>query len=309
MIIMSFSVLMQKMLIFVVLMVIGYICARTGYISKAFVSDASKITLNVFMVATIINSVAASDLALSSTELLTSIGVMSLTMLLLYASGSILSRTLPMQNEKRPVFDLLISVVNTMFMGLPVVSQVYGGLAVFYVSLSCLPFNLLLYSYGVYRLNSSDSGFKFRWKSILCPPLIATVISILLFLFRLSLPLAAKDLLYVMSNVTMPLSMFVVGASLGSVRLIDSFTDINSYVVAFFSLIVSPLLVWLILRGFVTDDILLKSAVILAGCPSGVVVTILSIQFGKDYVSSSKAILLSTVLSVATLPLVVYLLG
>ena len=306
---MSFSVLMGKMLIFVVLMVIGYLCVRTGYISKAFVPDASRMTLNVFMVATIINSVAASNMELSRRELLASVGVMTLTMLLLYVFGSIFSRILPMAEEKRPVFDLLISVVNTMFIGFPVVSQIYGASAAFHVSISCLPFNFLLYSYGVYRLNSADSGFAFQWKKILCPPLIGTVLSVVLFLLRVSLPTVVKDLLSTLSNVTVPLSMIVVGASLGNVSLTDSFRDKNAYAVAFFSLIVSPLLVWLLLKGFVTDSLLLKTAVILAGCPSGVVVTILSVQYGKDYVSSSKAILLSAVLSMVTLPVIVYLLG
>ena len=306
---MNFTVLIGKMCIFVVLMVIGYLCARTGYISRSFISDASKLTLNVFMVATIINSVVASDMEMSMGELGASVGVMSLTMLLLYVFGGIFSRVLPMAKDKRPVFDLLISAVNTMFVGLPIVQQVYGSMAVFHVSISCLPFNALLYSYGIYRLNSGDSGFKFKWKSVLCPPLVATVVAIVLFLIKPPIPAIAKDLLTVMSNVTMPLSMLVVGASLGGVKFVDAFRDKNAYIVAFFSLAVSPALTWLIMKGFVADPILLKTAVILAGCPSAIVVTVLSVQYGKDYVSSSKAILLSTVLSMVTMPVTVYLLG
>ena len=86
---MNFTVLIGKMCIFVVLMVIGYLCARTGYISKSFITDASKLTLNVFMVATIINSVVASDMEMSMGELGASVGIMSLSMLLLYVFGGI----------------------------------------------------------------------------------------------------------------------------------------------------------------------------------------------------------------------------
>ena len=75
---MSFSVLLGKMLIFVVLMVIGYLCVHTGYISKAFVADASKLTINVFLVASILNSVFDSGMQLGLGGLAKIIGIMSL---------------------------------------------------------------------------------------------------------------------------------------------------------------------------------------------------------------------------------------
>ena len=51
---MEMSPLISKMLIFVVLMVIGYVCARTKFAGREFTRDASKMVINVFMSATII---------------------------------------------------------------------------------------------------------------------------------------------------------------------------------------------------------------------------------------------------------------
>ena len=48
---------------------------------------------------------------------------------------------------------------------------------------------------------------------------------------------------------------------------------------------------------------------ITAGCPSAVVVTVLSIQYGRDGVFTAEGTLQSTVLSMITLPLWVMILG
>ena len=66
---MEMSPLISKMLIFVVLMVIGYVCARTKFAGREFTRDASKMVINVFMSATIINSVLVADIRLDSREL------------------------------------------------------------------------------------------------------------------------------------------------------------------------------------------------------------------------------------------------
>ena len=53
---MELSTLLSKMLVFVVLMLIGYLLARRGVIGPAFTRTASSLVLNVFMVGTILNS-------------------------------------------------------------------------------------------------------------------------------------------------------------------------------------------------------------------------------------------------------------
>ena len=51
---MDMSALLTKMAIFVVLMVIGYFCAKLGAVGPGFAKDASKLVINVFMTATIL---------------------------------------------------------------------------------------------------------------------------------------------------------------------------------------------------------------------------------------------------------------
>ena len=66
-----------------------------------------------------------------------------------------------------------------------------------------------------------------------------------------------------------------------------------------------PPLVWL-LAGLITDDQMLRvTATIIAAAPSGEVVSVLAIQYDRDAVFTSEGVLLSTVFSMLTIPLIV----
>lgn len=306
---MDFSALLNKMAVFVVLMVIGYVMARRGQLDRSFVKAASSLTLNVFMAGTILNSVLSVDLSLSWAELGRIILVVWVMQLLGYLIAYLAARFIPEDPDRRPVFELLMSMGNSMFIGLPILDSLFGPQAVFYVSLSCIPFNVLLYTYGVWRLQSGRENSRLRLKDILCVPLIATLVSLVLFLLRPPVPGAVRGIISALAGATMPMSMLVIGASLGTVSLLDAFRNGKLYVASLFRLILIPLLTWAVCSLLTADPVLLVTAVIVSGCPGAVVVTVLSIQYNRDAVFAAEGTLQSTVLSMLTIPALVYLLG
>lgn len=305
---MDLSALLTKMVIFVVLMVIGYIGARTKLLNGEFTKAASKLTLNVFMSATIINSVIANPPQLSGGELAEVMLACCVSIGLGYLLSALMVRLLPFNRERKPLMELLISVTNTMFIGVPVAEPVFGSQAVFYIAMSCIPFNVLLYTYGVWRMNQSGERVKLHLKDMVCVPLIATVAALLIFVLDIPVPAVAKELCSTLSAATMPMSMLVIGSSLGRVSLLDAFKEKSLYFVSLMRLVLVPLLTLPVLRLITADPVLLGAMVIIAGCPSGIVVTVLAIQYGRDAEYTSKGILLNTVLSMVTLPALVYLL-
>lgn len=303
---MEMSPLISKMLIFVVLMVIGYVCARTKFAGREFTRDASKMVINVFMSATIINSVLVADIRLDSRELGIVMLALCLAVGVCWIMGALSCRLLRL-GEREALFELLVAVMNNMFIALPVVETLFGSQAVFYCSLSCIPFNVLLYTVGVYRLRGPGSGGGINLRDIFSVPLLATMAALLIFLLHPPVPAAAKELAGTMAAATMPLSMIVIGSSLGSVSLLDAFKNWKLYILAAVRLVICPLLVWLLL-GLVTEDMVLRvTSTIIAASPSGVVVSVLAIQYDKDAVFSSEGVLLTTVFSMLSIPAVVYL--
>ena len=301
---MDVSVLIPKMIVFVVLMVIGYLCAKTNFAGREFTKDASKMVINVFMSATIINSVLVSDARLSGGELLQVMLVLCMSVGVCWVLAAVSCRLVGL-GDKAPLFELLIAVMNNMFIALPVVETLFGSQAVFYCSLSCIPFNVLLYTFGIYRLQGGEGKGSVRLRDIFSVPLLATLVALVIFLLRPPVPPVVKELASTMSAATMPLSMIVIGSSLGSVSLLDAFKKGKLYLMCVIRLLLCPLLVWL-LAGLMTDDLMLRvTATIIAAAPSGVVVSVLAIQYDRDAVFTSEGVLLSTVFSMLTIPLIV----
>lgn len=303
------SALINKLVMFVTLMAIGYFGARKQWLPKEFTRSANKLVLNVFMVASILNSVIANPPQMSGQALLKAVGVMSGVMLLSFAVAALLVRLLRRRGEHAPLFELLVAVMNPMFIGIPLAEVLCGSEGVFYVALVNLPFNFLVYSYGVWRLKGTEGEkASLNWRDLVTAPMIATILSILIFALHIPMPGIIKELTGTMSGATMPLSMIVIGSSLGSVRLADAFTDASLYLVAALRLVLMPLLTWLLIRLIPLGDTLRAAAIITAACPSGVIVGMLSLQYGRDAEYSSKGILLNTILSMLTIPAVAALL-
>ena len=106
---------------------------------------------------------------------------------------------------------------------------------------------------------------------------------------------------------TMPLSMLIIGTSLGAISVRAALADWRVYAVSAARLLVCPLLTWLVLRPFV-GGALLGIPVLLAACPSAMVVTALCLQYGRSDAFASKCIFLNTILSAVTIPLLIWLL-
>ncbi len=307
---MDYSALLNKMLIFLVLMVIGYVMARRGKIDRGGVKVISSLTLNVFLTASILNSVISVQNEMSWSDLGQLLLLVWVMQLLGYAVAWPVARFVPVEQEHKSVFELLMAMGNTMFVGLPVVDALFPGTnAVFYVSLSCLPFNVLLFTYGVWRLQSGRADARLRLRDIFSIPLLAALAGLLLFLLRPPLPNAVVGLISTLSGATTPLSMLVIGASLGSVSLLEAFRPGKLYLASLVRLLVIPLLTWLVCGLLTKDPVLLMTMVIVAGCPGPIVITVMANQYDLDAVYTAKSTLQSTVLSLLTIPLLVWLLG
>ena len=299
--------LLQRLLIFVVLMLVGYVGARRRILGPDFARAAARLTLNVFMSATILQSVSTDPPDLSGGDLAYALLVGFLVLLLSYVVSALITRLLPLDKQRAPLFELIVSVMNPMFIGIPIAEILLGPEGVLYIALSNVFFNLLIYTYGVWRLKSGDHS-KFRLKEVLSVPLFVTALSVVIFAFRIPIPKILNSLIGSLAPVTMPMSMVVIGATLGRVNLLDAFREKSLYLVAVLRLLLMPVLTWLMFQVLPADPTLRCSMLIMSACPSGIIVSILALQYGKDAEYCSKGILLDTALSMLTIPLMAWLL-
>ena len=301
---MELSTLLGKMLVFVVLMLIGYLLARRGVITPAFTRTASSLVLNVFMVGTILNSMVSTG-AERDLSNLPEIVLLTFAMTLIgYVTAWAMTRLVHVDAANAPSYEILMGVGNSMFIALPIAGALYGPYAVFIVSLSCIPFNVFLYSYGVWRIRGTESG-KLRIKDMFSIPLMATLLGLGILLTGLTVPKVVTDIFSSLSGATMPMSMMVIGTSLGSVSLLDAFRKPKLAVLSAVRLILIPVLTWVVCRFLTDDPVLLMTCMIIAASPSAVIVSVIAIQYGRDGVFASEAVQHSTICSIVTIPLLI----
>lgn len=305
---MDFSSLLIKLFVFMVLMLVGYFMSRKGILDKQFVKSGSTLLVDVFIFASIINSVLGSRPELGNAEFANAMLLVTLTTIITY--GLAYLAALPFSKEENAAqIEMMFAISNTLFVGLPVASAIYGSEAVFYIGMSCVPVNIILYSYGVWRLKHDKGDGKIRIKDMLSICLLASFAALIIFLMNPPIPRAISELFSTVSAATVPLSMIIIGASMGAINPAIAFREKRNYLYSLVKLIVCPAITFLILRNFTDNKILLITCTILAGCPTGTIATPLSVQYGYSPEESSKAVMVTTILSMVTLPLMLYIIG
>lgn len=303
------TILFEKTIMLVAIIAIGYMCSRFKLVSLEFNKGLSKIVLNIFLPAMILSSVINKEVPMTGSELISGFLMMIVMSLVCYGIGLLTPTILRIKDGDKGMYRMLAGFMNNGFFGFPLIAAVYGEGAVFFASLSNIPFNTLLYTFGILLLKDKDTKVDFRLKSILSAPLVATIIAALILIFKIHIPSIIADIVTTVGNGTVPLSMMCIGISLGAVPIYKAFTNLRLYGVSLVRLLLCPVAVWFILHFFITNPMILGIIVIISGCPSAAVCTMLGIENGRDGVESSEGIFLCSVLAALTIPLLMKVLG
>ena len=300
------SAVIQKLSEMVLMILLGYGCAKIGLSGPEFNRYTSPILTNVLLPATILKSMMGLG-GLENGELVYVIALFFLMMGVAGLVGWIASRILPLRDDERGILLSIVMYMNISFVGFPLVESYYGAEGMFYACLSCVPMNILMFSVGVATI-SGDRSKGFGIKQILNVPLVFTLVGIVLMMFEVSLPKALSGTVLSLANATVPVSMIILGTSLAAIPIKSAVDDVRVYVAVFARLIICPVVTNLILRTFVDNEMLIGAVTILASTPVAVLVTPLCLQYGKSDHLSSKSIFISTVCSVITMPLIIWFL-
>ena len=300
---MNLSVVFAKMAMLVLIMLLGYLCARIGITGPEFNKRVTPLVMNVLLTATILNSVLSVP-DFTGRDIVDYVLVLTAATVLQIAAAWFLPRLLRTRGEDVGATRLVTAFGNVGFVGLPVVAAIFGDEMVFFASLANIPFNLALYSIGAAQLSGS-AGARFDWRKVLNMPVIATLLSVVLLLSRIHVPAVIADTISTLAGATIPLSMLIIGTSLGAISVRAALADWRVYVVSGGRAPLFPLPT--VLRPFVSGA-LLGIPVLLAACPSAMVVTALCLQYDRSDAFASKCIFLNTILSAVTIPLLIWLL-
>lgn len=306
---MDITVIGAKMLMLFAIMVVGFLANKMGIVDEDANKKFSSLVVNITAPAMILaSSKGAATLGSKQDALLVLLiavsmyvflGMMSLTVRFLFR--------IPKGSEG--VYRFMIVFGNNAFMGFPVIQAIFGDNALFYAAIFNIPNNIFAYSYGVYLLTKHQrEGGSFHWKNMINGGVISAVTTLLLFLLDLKLPAFAITTFECVGQITTPLAMIVIGASLANIPLKSVLRDVKVYFYSLYKMLVLPLFIWMLARMVLTNWIVLGVLVIISAMPCATIAVMLSNEYGGDTKTASRYVFVSTILSVVTIPIVAYLL-
>ncbi|MBQ5430992.1 MAG: AEC family transporter [Lachnospiraceae bacterium] len=296
-------ILFRQMLILFSLMLVGYCALRGKVLLEQAATPLSLLVTQIANPALILSASMESSFHVSMFQLLRIVGFS----FLIYAVLIAVSRAVTMlfHGENQTIYELMLIFSNIGFMGIPLVKMVYGPKEFFYITVFQIPYDLLIYTYGVRRICGSGKSTSAAdlLKSLVNPGSVAAVGAMLIYILSVPCHGLLYEPLRMLGSIAAPLSMMVIGASFYGTRLRELITDRGIVLFSVVKLLMLPLILILILWKAGVRTEMLHVCLIVFGTPVGSMVVMFTEQFKTGQKLSTECVAFTTLLSVFTIPL------
>jgi malate permease and related proteins len=308
---------MQEILLSFGLIILAGVLFRR-FMPAVMDADTLRLAINVSVLNLFLPALCIKILYLSviDTEIIlipaTAIGTTLATLFLAMGVYYLLGRKLELAQSEKGVLILAAAFGNVTYLGLPVLTGLFGDgsakYALYYDLLATTP---LLWLVGASLASRYGGGKSFSaaeaLKTIISlPPVWGIVIGLTLHTGGIALPSYLLTALDMLGSLVVPLMIFSIGLALSIPQVKHAYIVIPA---VFIKLFISPAIALIIAKAFGIKGIALASSVIEGGMPTMVLSLLIAARFRLDVQLSAFIILVSTVLSFFTLPLIIYIAG
>lgn len=303
-------------LILMALMSVGYFMGWRGWMGPSEKKFLSKYIVNIAVPCTCITGLLTNlshDMLLQAGIMLISVVVgIVLTMLLAVA----LAQLLHIPHNRWGVFVVMTGLSNTLFIGLPVCTQLFGDACLPYVMIYYLGNTSFLQSVGIMLIQRSGTAEGTRttvlgfFKNLLSkPPILAVIFAILMLVLDLQLPSAVMKFAGYIGDTVSPLALIYCGYIIWEVGLKNLRLLPGLPTMLVVRLVVSPVICWGICHLFGISGLALQVFIVESALPVVSQVPVLSGAFGADEQYAATGACLSTLASFISIPILMVLIG
>lgn len=298
---MMLSVLGKLFVIFA-LIAVGYAARRKEILDAHLQMGLSRIVLVIAMPALVLSSANVSYSQDRMNNILIVFGCAVVYYLLGIPFSHLIARAIKLDGDRKRVFVSLTVFANVGFLGYPIISIFLPETGVFYAVFFNIVFQLCIFTYGTSMM--ARTKMQNPLKLLRDPNVLSAILMVLLFVLRIKLPVPVQETLSVLGGLCTPLSMLVIGSMLAQINLRELFTDTPLYVMSFLRLILMPAVGILVLKlAGVSTELATVIAIMLA-MPAATTTAIFGEQYNCDPLMCSKGIVLSTLFSLVTIPII-----
>lgn len=294
------------MIVLFLIMLVGFIAYKKDYMNDNASKKLSSIVVNIANPALILSSILSMDNTITGKDLMITVVIAAA----LFGGLLLISVFVPVifrvDRQSYGAYRVMTVFSNIGFMGFPIISSVFGSSALLYATLFLIPYNVLIYTYGIHTMKMNRSGEKEKLNlgQILNIGVLACILAIILFAFQVKLPDFLASGITMLSNLTAPLSMMVIGASMAVIDFKSLLSDYKLLLFSLFKLLLLPILGTLLVKQFVSNEVICGVTMVMLATPVGSMTAMLAQEYDGDYELASKGVMLTTLLSVVTIPIV-----
>ena len=291
----------------IILMIgLGYFLKRIDFLSEKDIDPFNKIVMYILLPCMIFHALYNADMSL-----IPKLGILPFVILFSSLITGIVSYFILKQFklDDKKLWSVLVTVMiaNTAFMGYPVTLGIYGQDG-FLRAIFCDIATLIIFLSLSFVLTLKFGGTvkKSIKKIALFPPLWAVIFGILLNLLNIPIGAVLDNTINYLGQGAIPLIMIALGLSidLSAIRRSKSMITFTSVMkLAFF-----PFIAFLFASQIGLLNLEHTISIVESAMPSGMMSLLLAITYKLDYELTSDCILINTVISLITLPLIIMIL-
>lgn len=303
------ELLLSKLLMLLIVMLAGAALSRLGLIDTVLRRGLNRLLFYFVLPVMVFNAMRGSItrelLATSYWPIVFGVGLCLLNLVVAMSLAAVLGIPL----EKRRLFSFLNMFGNNIYLGIPIALALFGAEGVAIVLLFSLGSDLILWSLGLFILSPEKQFSLNTIKGIFTPTLMGLIMGTLWGILALGLPDALAQAMGSVGSTASPLALLLTGAALAEIDFGKSaFTrEIPALVVG--KLIISPLLAVAAVTALKLPSMMSTVLTILAGMPTFVRSIVITDQFGWDSQQTAIGVLVTTVVSFISIPLILHIVG
>ena len=299
------EVVINEIIVLFLLVGLGFLIRKINLISSDFTKELANIIIYVTLPAKIFTSM---DFPFSKDVFASGLTVMIIGLVFYGAMvifASLVTKSLNVDTKKQGVFKFMIVFGNVGLLGYPVMDATFGREGVFHVALFNIWFNIFLWTAGVKYIKGDDNSFN--PKLMLNPGLIATLAGFIFFLFSIRLPTALQSSVTLLGDSTTPMAMLVVGSLLAETKITAALKETNLQIYTVIKLAIVPAVMYFVLTLMGFSGVTRAIPVILSGMPAAVNTAVFARKYEADFHFASRAVFISTLFSLVSIPLMILL--
>ena len=290
------------------IVIVGWVAGKLGYMGGDFDKKLSSLVINITCPALILASAMTGELP-DRRLILPLLGISALTYILLTGVAFLLPRFLTRKKEDEGVVGFALMFGNVGFMGYPVVASIFGQQAVFYAAVLNVVNTFAVFTIGTILIEG-DLGDKrhFQKKVLYSTPMLSAYMAMLIVALGIDgIPGVISQPLTMIGNITVPAALLIIGSSMSQLSTRMMLGNLTVYTTTIFRLMLIPVGFYFLCNAMGFDSYVVNINTVVIAMPVATYGTILCLKYNRDTTFITEVTLITTLLSMVTIPLLTIL--